>query len=121
MGEHRRRTRIEGHFEGYVIFKGQKLVIHTDNLSLKGLKCALDQAPDPTLAIDDECTVLLVLSADAEIKIASKVVRVVDLELGIDFVSMDEESYTHLRNIVRFGADDPDEIDHEQITLPFQE
>ena len=39
--------------------------------------------------------------------------RSVEAGTAIDFESMDENAFFHLRNIVRYSADDADRIDQE--------
>lgn len=90
----------------------------TENLSLKGLLCNV--APDVAqLQPGQQVKVFLPLASDVNLCVDGVVVRHHDQQVAVDFEGMDEESYTHLRNIVRFSASDPDAIDKEQASKPF--
>ena len=117
--KNRKRTRIHGHFRGVLTHLGRDYPITTINLSLKGILCILDQAGELPLVRGDECRVTLTLSESVSLKIDGIIARIHGQEVGVDITSLDEESYTHLRNIVRFSSDDPDAIDMEQAERPF--
>ena len=117
---HRRRTRIHGRFEGQLLIQGRDIPVRTENLSLKGMLCApLDK--DQTLDLDLECQVRFILSKDAVPVINGRTVRREGDLVAVDFTGMDDESYAHLRNMVRYSAQDPDAIDDEQAVIPFLE
>lgn len=118
MENSRKRTRVEGHFHGRLEAPGVSLTMTTENISLKGVLCDLDNPAAP-LEQGQNITVILPLSAEVELSIQATVVRHQDKQVAVDFLGMDEESYTHLRNIVRFSSRDPDAIDKEQAVKPF--
>lgn len=110
MGEEkRRRSRVSAHFEAYVYFEGEKIPVSTRNISLKGALFA----PEPRLGMDKDCTVIFVLAKDVTVRLKGVVVRSDVDGLAIDFESMDENAFFHLRNMVRYSAPDADQIDKE--------
>lgn len=121
MTDSRKRTRVDGAFRGELIVQGRAVPIATENLSLKGMLCAVSPTAAIHLKENTPCTVRLHLAPGVSIDMASAVVRQTGDDVALDFVSMDEESYMHLRNIVRFSAADPDAIDTEQALKPFAE
>ena len=119
---HRRRTRVPGQFDGTLRIAGRDIPIETSNISLKGLLC-LPQDPATAVPLDQNCEVRIHLTSDACPLIQGRTVRRDEEGPGVavDFTGMDEESYGHLRNIVRYSAKDPDFIDFEQAVIPFKE
>lgn len=110
MGEDkRRRSRVNAQFDAYVYIDGEKIPVSTQNISMKG---ALFD-PEPRLAEGRECTVLFVLSKDVTVRLKGQIVRSSDEGMAIDFESMDENAFFHLRNMVRYSAADADKIDKE--------
>ena len=118
MSCNRRRTRVRGRFEGVITVKGREIHIITENLSLKGLLCHPDSY-DPALEPDQECTVRIDLGEKFHITINGRIARLASGDTAVDFLSMDEESYSHLRNVVRYSSNDADAIDQEQAQRPF--
>lgn len=116
--ERRKRTRVPGQFTATLLAGDQEFRVETLNLSLKGLWCKA--FPGCEELVGRDCFVHLALAKDAFIVLEARVVRAEGGQLGVDFVSMpDEESYAHLRNIVRFHSEDPDAIDREQLNPAF--
>jgi DNA-directed RNA polymerase subunit E'/Rpb7 len=50
-----------------------------------------------------------------------KVVRVTKEGTAIDFVSMDPDTYLHMRNLVLHNVMDPDQVEKEFTTSAFQD
>jgi len=75
--------------------------------------------PVDGFAVGDDCEVAISLSEEAVIMVSAKVVRSDDTGLAVDFASMDEMSFTHLRRLIQFNADDADTIDSELISPAF--
>jgi len=116
--ERRKRTRVEGQFTATLLVEEREYPVETLNLSLKGLWCKA--FPECADLVGRQCYLHLALAKYAVIVLEARVVRAEEGELAMEFVSMpDEESYAHLRNIVRFRAEDPDAIDQEQLTPAF--
>lgn len=114
----RKRTRIVGHFHATVTVDDRETTVVTQNLSLKGLLCT-PEGGDPCWKPGAACLVRIKLADSIALEVQGSVVRADSQSAAIDFTGMDEESYTHLRNIVRFSAEDPDAIDTEQLSHPF--
>lgn len=112
----RRRSRVEAQFDAYVLLGDDKIPVQTLNISMKGVLCSFD----PRLTPGAECVLLFVLTKEIRFRIASRIVRSVESGTAIDFVSMDEAAFFHLRNIVRYSADDADSIDKEFGTPAFE-
>jgi hypothetical protein len=114
----RKRTRIVGCFNATVSVGDRKISVTTQNLSLKGALC-VPEGGDPGWAPGEECQMRISLAEAIELVVRGRVVRADDKTVAIDFTGMDENSYAHLRNIIRFSAEDPDAIDAEQLARPF--
>jgi hypothetical protein len=110
MGEEkRRRSRVCAQFEAYVYIDGEKIPVSTQNISMKGaLFC-----PEPRLASGRECSVVFNLSKDIHVRLKGTIVRSDAEGMAIDFESMDEGAFFHLRNMVRYSSQDADKIDRE--------
>ncbi len=110
MGEEkRRRSRVCAQFEAYVYADGEKIPVSTQNISMKGaLFC-----PEPRLATGQDCTLVFALAKDIKVRLKARIVRSSDEGLAVDFESMDESAFFHLRNMVRYSSQDADKIDKE--------
>lgn len=110
MGEEkRRRSRVCAQFDAYVYIDGEKIPVSTQNISLKG---ALFD-PEPRLAAGRECTLVFTLAKDITVRLKGSIVRSDEEGMAIDFESMDEGAFFHLRNMVRYSSQDADKIDQE--------
>jgi hypothetical protein len=96
---------------------GRDVPIVTENISLKGLLAKGSPDLPDKLPAGRECTVKLALSPQATISIQGRIIRSSPSETAIDFLRMDEESFAHLRNLVRFNIGNPDVVD-EEIAVP---
>lgn len=110
--DHRRHhVRVPFHATVDLDFAGQKHTgCETENLSAKGV-LVLDIKD---CSLGDICDISLHLagsSKDISLSMQGEVVRVVDNGIGIHFIGIDLDSYTHLRNIIFYNADDPDVLD----------
>ncbi|MHC1789552.1 PilZ domain-containing protein [Solidesulfovibrio sp.] len=110
MGEEkRRRSRVCAQFDAYVYIDGEKIPVITQNISLKG---ALFW-PESRLSAGRDCTVVFGLAKDILVRLKGTIVRSSDEGVAIDFASMDESAFFHLRNMVRYSSQDADVIDDE--------
>lgn len=106
----RRRSRVDTHFQAtFTRPGGEPVDLVTQNISLKGLLAE----PASHIASGDRGLVRITLSSVALIIIECRVIRSDDTGVAIDFLPMDEESFFHLRNLVRYNAPDADQIDAE--------
>jgi hypothetical protein len=108
---------VESHFKGHLELAGRVIPFTTENLSLKGMLCHLES--DAPLEVDLPCRAVVPLASDIIIRVDAVVARQEGNEAAVDFTGMDEESYTHLRNVVRYAAGDADRIDEEQVVPAF--
>ncbi len=80
---------------------------HSRDLSLSGVYVNTDE----NLAVNTPCKINIALSGTVEpleLKMEGRVVRTDASGIGVAFESMDLDSYTHLKNIVRYNADTPE-------------
>jgi hypothetical protein len=78
------------------------------DLSLKGLACSTEEWILP----GKECDVTLELESGLRMHVHGRIIRA-GQDGAIDFIRMDEESFAHLRNLVRLYAEDADVVDEE--------
>jgi len=105
----RRRSRVNAHFNAVVYIDDEKIPVQTLNISMKGVLCS----PDPRLVEGKECRVVFTLAKNIKFRVQAKIIRTRVAGVAIDFESMDETAFFHLRNIVRYSAEDADMIDRE--------
>jgi hypothetical protein len=107
--DRRKRTRVPIHIGVSVSLKGEEIKLQTFNISLTGILCtshALFQK-------DDLCKVIITLNKDFHISIDSKILRVEQQESAISFISMDDESFSHLKKLMQYNTGDAELIDKE--------
>ncbi|MGV8056963.1 MAG: PilZ domain-containing protein [Smithellaceae bacterium] len=107
--ERRKRTRVPVAFDINIIFQKKKIKVQTFNISLTGISCT----SDPQFRANEPCEVILTLNEDASLDIAGKILRIDEKEAIITFLSMDEDTFFHLKRIMEYNAADADEIDQE--------
>ena len=106
----RRRSRVDTHFQAtFTRAGGEPAPLVTQNISLKGLLAK----PVNRIVSGDTGLVHITLATDAAITIECRVIRSDASGVAIDFMPMDEQSFFHLRNLVRYNAPDADQIDSE--------
>ena len=114
MDNRRRRTRVPFHTKVDIQTTGARILdLDSRDLSHSGL-FVLGDLP---LHAGQECFITVHLSGagpDApELNMEGKVVRVLPDGVAMDFVSMDPQTYLHLRNLVMFNSPDPDSTEEE--------
>jgi len=106
----RRRSRVDMNIAASFTPKiGQQVRLLVCNISLKGLLAL----PEGNVSAGETGQVRITLAKDAVIKIDCTVIRSDATGVAIDFHPMDEQSFFHLRNLVRYNAPDADQIDAE--------
>lgn len=107
--ERRRRSRVKLEFPVTIETDGKRIrgVVH--DVSLKGVSCSTEEWIFP----GHECRVTLELESGLRLHMDGRVLRAGQEENAIDFVRMDENSFRHLRNLVRLYAEDADVVDEE--------
>ncbi|OGR36765.1 MAG: hypothetical protein A2051_11495 [Desulfovibrionales bacterium GWA2_65_9] len=110
MENKRRRSRVSTHVTAFYLQKGAKVYpLVTQNISLKGMLAM----PQPGISTGGLGVIRIELSSDAGIEIECQIIRSDKTGVAIDFMPMDEDSFFHLRNLVRYNAPDADQIDAE--------
>jgi hypothetical protein len=115
--ERRKRTRVPVAFDINILFREQKIKVKTFNLSLTGISCA----SDPRFRANELCQVILTLNEDTSLVIAGKIIRLDEKEAIIALLSMDEDTFFHLKRVMEYNSGDADEIDAELNTPAFLE
>jgi hypothetical protein len=105
----RMRTRVPVHFDVSILLNEEVIRAEIINISLNGILCT----SNPLFQNNALCKVIVSLSDDVQIAVASKISRVGEKESAISFLSMTDESFIHLRRLVQFNAGDADRIDKE--------
>ncbi len=112
MPQAERRGRLRVGFDTRIVLTAGDTEIQTEgysrDLSISGIYVNTHEK----LAVNTSCTVKVLLSGTAEpsaLKMEGRIVRADGSGVGIAFESMDLDSYTHLKNIVRYNSDAPDE------------
>jgi hypothetical protein len=111
--EKRGKTRVDFSTATEILLKVGSSVIQLQgdsrDLSLKGIFISTEK----NIPIGTKCHVEITLSGmtdDLALKMNGSVARKETNGIGINFDSMDLDSYTHLKNIVRYNSGNPDEI-----------
>ena len=107
--EKRARTRVPVHFDVSVLLGDEVIRAEILNISLNGILCT----PNPLFQENAPCQVIISLSDDLRIVVDSRISRVEERESAISFISMDDESFVHLKRLVQYNVGDADRIDQE--------
>jgi hypothetical protein len=113
--EQRRRGRVPVSLSLTVCLEDQEIVVESRNISLKGLACS----PSPALHEDAFCQVVISLTPGIRAVIKGRVVRAGEGEAAIDFLTMDPDSFTHLKKIVEYHSPCPEAVTRELLTPAF--
>lgn len=105
----RMRTRVPVHFDVSILLGEEVIRTEIINISLNGILCT----SNPLFQNNALCKVIVSLSDDLQIVVDSKISRVGERESAISFISMDDESFIHLRKLVQYNVGDADRIDKE--------
>lgn len=118
MHNKRRRSRVHTQVTAHYLQGGSTLFpLVTQNISLKGMLAR----PQPGIRAGELGVVRIDLSSEAGIEIECQVIRSDSTGVAIDFRPMDEVSFFHLRNLVRYNAPDADQIDAELMIPAFED
>lgn len=106
----RSRSRVEIHRNVvFVPITGEEILLETRNVSLKGMLAA----PNPCIKTNEAGLVRITLAEDVLIETDCVIVRSDEGGIAVRFLAMEPESFLHLRNLVRYNAEDADLIDQE--------
>lgn len=111
----RRRTRVKAAFTVELERQNVFVAAETVNISMKGILCNAVHG----FAIGDKCEVHIILANKVRAVISGIVVRADAEGIAVDFQSMDDESFSHLRCIVQYNLGDADAIDKEITSSAF--
>jgi len=107
--DRRRRTRVPIQIDVDVLLKGAITKLKSFNISLVGILCT----SHPLFRRDEPCTVIIALSGDLQISIDARIVRVEEKETAIKFISMDDESFVHLKKLIQYNMGNAERVDAE--------
>jgi hypothetical protein len=107
--ERRKRTRVPIGFDINILFAQKKINVQTMNISLTGISCT----SSPLFVAGEHCAIILNLNQETSLTIQGKILRVDGKEAIISFLSMEEDTFYHLKRLLQYNAADPDAIDNE--------
>lgn len=107
----RKFSRISLQMEAFISCNSDAFKVELDNLSLNGMFIRSGEQ----LSVADDVQITLYLKGpesrlDVSICIQGRVVRSAEGQVAIQFLNMDLDSYTQLRNIMSYNAVDSDRI-----------
>jgi PilZ domain len=105
----RKRSRVPVHFDVGIMLGGKTIQVRIINISLTGILCTSNRL----FQKDEACRVVISLSDDLQITIDAKILRVGKEETAVSFITMDEESFSHLKKVVQYNTGDADRIEKE--------
>jgi len=112
-GDDDRREKVRVHFQTQIIVEADAAKIQmngsSSDLSLNGIFVNTDHK----IPLQSPCRVKILLSGlkpPLFLEMEGRIVRTDASGIAITFESMDLDSYTHLKNIVRYNVSDPDDV-----------
>lgn len=109
-----RRKKLRVDFKTSIILKTDQSEIHIEgnskDLSLKGIFIHTQE----NTAVGTKCRVEVKLTGMTEqlnLYMQGKIIRRDQNGIAVEFESMDLDSYTHLKNLVRYNTTDPDYVE----------
>lgn len=105
----RKRSRVFVNVEAVLHWSGGSVPLKATNISLKGMLC------EHVVGLEDGtcCKVRMAPSQAWAFDVEAVIIRNSNDGLALDFTGMDENAFSHLRQLVRLHAADPDAIDLE--------
>jgi hypothetical protein len=107
--ERRRRTRVPVQIDVEILLKNEVIKLKAINISLMGFLCS----SHPLFRMDEPCTVIIVLGSDIKISLDARIVRVGVEEAAIKFISLDDESFVHLKKLIQYNLGNAERVDAE--------
>ncbi len=111
MTEHRRFTRIQFVSRAELVVEGRQIEAEVLDLSLMGALIRIGK--DDCIPLNDSITFNIILTDDLVLSFQANAVHQKDDHWGLQFISKDLESFTHLRRLCEMNALDPDKITGE--------
>ena len=109
VDEKRKRTRVPVHIHVSLSLEGKWVDVEAENISLTGILCRADDR----FRMGDVCQVRIGLNPDVVISLDGKILRSDRDHTAISFVSMDEDSFYHLKKLLQYNLVNSDRIDDE--------
>lgn len=116
--EKRKKTRVK--FKTQAVIKTDKSDIlaesRSENISMKGILVHTKKM----IPVGTSCDIEIILtgvSSKLSLSIKGVITRQDEQGLGIEFKSVDIDSYFHLRNIIMYNASNPKELEKETWSL----
>ena len=113
MSQIERRRKMRVGFHTQIMLEAGDAKIRTEGNSKDLSLSVIFVNTDEKISVDTPCKVEVALSGTVELVVLQMNGRIVRNDvsgIGITFDSMDLDSYTHLKNIVRHNADNPDDV-----------
>ena len=107
--EKRKRTRVPVHIHVSVSLQGKWIDVAAENISLTGILCTADAR----FRMEDACRIRIRLNPDVVINLDGKILRSDRDHTAISFISMDENSFYHLKKLLQYNLVNSDRIDDE--------
>lgn len=110
--ENNQRGRIRASFDTEIVIKKDDKIIvsnHTRDISLNGIfvvtkdRLEVDTICDLTIALNSHVTSL-------NLRLKAKIVRHSDDGMAVHFEEMELETYQHLKNIVLYNSENPEDF-----------
>ncbi len=105
-----KRKKIRVDFNTTIILRTEKSEIHINgsskDISVNGIFIDTKEA----ITVGSKCDLEIILSGTIEpihLNVSGEVVRKQDYGIAVIFNSMDLDSYTHLKNIVKYNSSNP--------------
>lgn len=116
MPNRRKRSRVRGSYDGFLVVHGREWPVQTRDISLKGALISAAVLPP----LREECQLRIALGDAIGLEIEGIIVRVGTDDAAMDFTGMDEETYAHLSTMVRLRMQNADMLDREELAEPFE-
>jgi len=113
MEDHEKRKKQRVDFKTKITLKTNQSELNIEgsskDLSLRGIFIHTDI----DIAVNTKCDILIYLTGMTEeftLRMQGIIIRKEDTGVAVEFISMDLDSYTHLKNILRYNTANPDDI-----------
>jgi hypothetical protein len=113
FADHEKRRKLRVEFKTKITLKTDQSKLNIEgnskDLSLKGMFINTDEH----IALNTKCDIEIYLTGMTEeftLNMHGTVIRLENNGIAVEFTTMDLDSYTHLKNILRYNAENPDDI-----------
>lgn len=113
-GEQRRFSRIMFNVRASLETMGQVFEFdRITNLSVGGCMVETTMALPESLPGQEAVFKIFTDRTAPTVQVSGEIVRINDKEIGLKFTAIDPDDLYHLQNIIRYNAEDPDQIEKE--------